>query len=159
MLIKIKWWIWWEIWIYLSAASVCGLAMSWVIKHCLPFFSEAEPEWTVPKTTVEPQNTHLFSTMVIKLQQNKPILHSGWQASQNKPCVLWQKSVLLLSPVYLLESARKHNLLLHMGWNFTAVCDDDTRTTAITLHVWGTVQMCCGSLGVDKSDKLTFNTN
>lgn len=123
MLIKIKWWIWWEIWIYLSAASVCGLAMPWVIKHCLPFFSAAEPEWTVPKTTVEPQNTHLFSTMVIKLQQNKPILHPGWQASQNKPCVLWQKSVLLLSPVYLLESARKHNLLLHLGWNFTAVCD------------------------------------
>lgn len=54
------------------------------------------------------------------------------------------------------QFAAAHGMELHssMWW------DDDTSTTAITLHVWGTVQMCsCRSLGVDRSDSLTFNPN
>lgn len=132
-------------------------------KHCLPFFSE---EWAVAKTTVEPQNTHLFFTMLIKLQQNKPILHPGWQSSQNKPCVLWQKSVFLLSPVYFrriyYSQPEKNYLLLHMRWDLTAIGDGMMfLTLQLSRCMFGasTVQMCsCVSLDVEKTDNILFNT-
>lgn len=38
---------------------------------------------SVEKTKLK---THMFSRALIKLKQNKPILHCGWQPSQSKSC-------------------------------------------------------------------------
>lgn len=70
----------------LFAASYRGLVMPCVIKTKL-LWGKTRMKAGVAKTKVKPQNRHLFSRTLIKLQQNKPILHCGWQPSQNKSCV------------------------------------------------------------------------
>lgn len=86
----------------------------------------------------------------------------SWLAGEPKQAMCLVAEALFISGKFIRISqktqfAAAHEMELHSSmWR-----DDDTNTTNITLHVWGTstVQMCsCVSLGFGKSDNLLFNT-